>query len=283
MNRRLPVALKPVPGELLLSWINRHADFYEVTPLTMLRHSLPEATSLRAADLMLNSDQAARLAAMFSTDPRTVRRMSFGKVSKSAHQFIAKEPLQHCLHCRPINIRPTQILRSQLFGWRITCPCCGDSLQNITRSACVSDFCQYAAAIHRRETLLDDDAERGVCTWTSPLGLACLLLMRRIPWPPQSETNLWHFRVLGAIIPELDAMLSRETSFHFSPKNPILPLHIRPALLAGVAIVERAEPEMLRMLQGHTFGENRNRFIKATDHLIFPAFRSGHLRQMQLI
>jgi len=57
----------------------------------------------------------------------------------------------------------------------------------------------------------------------------------------------------------------------------------RSALLAGVAIVERAGPEMLRMLQGHTFGENRNRFIKATDHLIFPASRSGHLRQMQLI
>lgn len=37
--------------------------------------------------------------------------------------------------------------------------------------------------------------------------------------------------------------------------KPILPLHLRAAQLAGVAIVERAGPEMLRMLRGHMIGE----------------------------
>ena len=53
MNHCLPVTLPPLPGEFLSSWISRHAEFYGVTPLTMLRHCLPEAASLRAIDLTL--------------------------------------------------------------------------------------------------------------------------------------------------------------------------------------------------------------------------------------
>src|SRR5262249_590224 len=45
-----------------------------------------------------------------------------------------------------------------------------------------------------------------------------------------------------------------------SPASPVLPLHLRPASLAGVAIVERAGPAMLEMLNPHTLGENRARF-----------------------
>ena len=41
--RRLPVILPPHPDELLSSWISRHATFYAVPPLVMLRHCLPEA------------------------------------------------------------------------------------------------------------------------------------------------------------------------------------------------------------------------------------------------
>ena len=115
------------------------------------------------------------------------------------------------------------------------------------------------------------------------LELACLLLMRRVPWPLPRDAELWRYRVLGAIIPDLDDVIAREESFPPSTRNPILPLHIRPALLAGVAIVERAGPEMLKMLQTHTFGHNRSRFIETTDHLINPAFGLPGPRQMQLI
>ena len=89
--------------------------------------------------------------------------------------------------------------------------------------------------------------------------------------------------VLGVVIPDLDDVIARERSFPPSPKHPIVPLHIRPALLAGVAIVERAGPEMLQMLKTHTFGHNRIRFIEETDHLINPAFGLPGPRQMQLI
>ena len=39
--RRLPVRLPPHSDELLSSWIGRHAAFYAVPPLVMLRHCLP--------------------------------------------------------------------------------------------------------------------------------------------------------------------------------------------------------------------------------------------------
>ncbi|MNV88116.1 hypothetical protein D3C71_1822930 [compost metagenome] len=57
--------------------------------------------------------------------------------------------------------------------------------------------------------------------------------------------------MLGAIIPDLDEVMQIEISKLSSPASPILPLYLRPALLAGVAIVQHAGPEMLRMMSGH--------------------------------
>ena len=70
--RPLPVVLPPYSDELLSSWIGRHAAFYAVPPLVMLRHCLPEASSLRAADLQLSGDQEIRLANMFATEPAVI-------------------------------------------------------------------------------------------------------------------------------------------------------------------------------------------------------------------
>lgn len=67
-TKELPVVLKPVADELLSSWIIRHADFYRITPLGMLRHCVREAVSLRAADLRLNASQADRIAYIFRFD-----------------------------------------------------------------------------------------------------------------------------------------------------------------------------------------------------------------------
>lgn len=49
-ERQLPVRMPPHSDELLSSWISRHAAFYAVPPLVMLRHCLPEVPSMRSAD-----------------------------------------------------------------------------------------------------------------------------------------------------------------------------------------------------------------------------------------
>lgn len=283
MNARLPVILPPAPDELLSSWVSRHAAFYGVTPQTMLHHCLPEATSLREIDIHLTIDHSRRIANMFSIDAKTVRAMTFDKTTKPMHRFIAKGAIQSCARCTPSTPGPVPIRRSQLQGWRITCPICGDGLQSETSTDQIKVLAPYRDAALQGEKLLHDEAEGSTPTWGSPIELARLMLIRRISWPLPREKDLWRYRVLGVLIPEFDAILAKLKSFHHSPKHPILPLNVRPALLAAVAIVHRSGPEMLRMLQRHTFGPTRDKFIQATDHLVSPAIEWGPPQQMQLI
>lgn len=281
-QRPLPVRLPPVADELLSSWISRHAAFYAVPPPVMLRHCLPEVASLREADLRLSGDQVIRLANMLATEPAGVRRMTFGNVLQSSRRLIAVRPLQSCSNCSP-GPRPRPILRSQLLGWRISCPLCGDLLREADGRELPSPFHQFRGAALRGEKLLDDEAERGIRTWTSPTDIARLLLMRRIPKPIPREHELWRFRILGAIVPDLDHVIAAEQENLPTPASPVLPLRLRPALLAGIAIVERAGPEMLRMLRGHTMGDNRTRFGDLAETMIAQAHRPGVSSQLQLI
>lgn len=160
MNGRLPVVLPPVAGELFSSWMARHAAFYGVRSLTMLRHCLPEAFSLHIADRTLSRNQADRLAEMLSIDAKAVRRMTFANVQSSAHRFISKEAIQRCSCCNSDISDPRPILRSQLLGWRITCPLCSRSFQDWAQCDCGHPFEQNHAAALRGEKLLDNDAER---------------------------------------------------------------------------------------------------------------------------
>ena len=281
--RQLPVCLPPHSDELLSSWISRHAAFYAVPPLVMLRHCLPEVSALRAADLQLSNDQEIRLANIFAIEPAAMRRMTFTNVAQSSRRLIATRPTQVCTSCSPGHAEPAPILRSQLLGWRIACALCGNQLRDAGGRELASPFRQHRVAAVHGAKLLDDEAERGIGTWTSPADIARLLLMRRVPTPVPREHDLWRFRVLGAVIPDLDHVIAERQENLPTPAKPILPLHLRPALLAGVAIVERAGPEMLRMLRGHMMGDNRVRFTDATENMIARARRSSASSQMQLI
>ena len=282
-RQQLPVRLLPVPDELLSSWFNRHAAFYAVPPLVMLRHCLPEVRSLRAADLHLSDDQEIRLARVFATEPADIRRMTFANVPSWFHRFIAARPVQRCTNCNPIQAAALPVLRDQLMGWRITCFRCGDLLQDRDGHVVPSPFPQYHSAAVRGEKLLDNEIEHGVRRWTSPTEIARLLLMRRIVFPVPPEQELYLFRVLGVIIPDLDRVLAAGRTHLPTPARPILPLHLRAAVLAGVAMVECAGPEMLRMLRRHMVGDNLTRFSDATEKLIAQAGKHRHTSQRQLI
>lgn len=144
MMRRLPVRLSPVADELLSSWIRRHAAFYAIPPLVMLRHCLPEASSLRAADLHLSGDQEIRLANMFATEPAVAHRMTFANVARSSRRLIAMRPTHYCTNCNLGGTEPAPILRSQLLGWRITCPLCGIQLRDARERELPSPSCNIA-------------------------------------------------------------------------------------------------------------------------------------------
>jgi hypothetical protein len=163
----------------------------------------------------------------------------------------------------------------------MTCPLCGGLLRHPGRHGRPSPFGRYLGTALIGERLLDDEAERGVRTWTSPTELARLLLMRRVPIPIPRGYEPWRFRVLGAIISDLDEVVERRSLP--TPANPLLPLHLRRALLAGVAIVERAGPEMLEMLRGQMMGQNQARFSSAISEIMTHTCRSMASSQLQLI
>ena len=91
------------------------------------------------------------------------------------------------------------------------------------------------------------------------------LTERRLARKPCGFPEFWRFRVLGAIIPEFDDLVAAKPASLPTSGTPILPLNLRPALLAGVAIVDRGGPGMLPMLQSHTMGDNRARFGNLVD------------------
>ncbi|WP_457588804.1 hypothetical protein [Ensifer canadensis] len=117
---------------------------------------------MRKADLELTEDQIDRVASMFSVDPVTVRRMTFTHIPQSSRRLIAGEPRQLCSSCLRIVDRSRIILRSQLLGWRITCPLCGGRLQTISGRDRSSPFGGYHHAALIGEGMLKDEAERGI-------------------------------------------------------------------------------------------------------------------------
>jgi hypothetical protein len=177
---------------------------------------------------------------------------------------------------------PHIILRSQFLGWRITCPLCGGILQTIGGRDGPLPFGGYHHAALMGEQMLDNEAEHGIQNWVSPSEVARLLLMRRVPKSlPGYEPS--GYRVLGIIIPDLEEVMQMEISKLPSPANPILPLHLRPALLAGVAIVQHAGPEMLHMLSSHMMGENKARFESAVEDILDCSRQSLWSSQFHLI
>ena len=165
----------------------------------------------------------------------------------------------------------------------MTCPLCGELLTDPGGLEVAFPFLKYRQAALHGERLLDAEAERGKWTWASLVGIARLLLMRRVPKPLPGDGELWRFRVLGAIIPEFDDLVAPKPASLPSSGTPILPLYLRPALLAGVAIVYRAGPGMLPMLQSHTMGDNRVRFGELAERSIADARKPRPFFQWQLI
>ncbi len=233
-------------------------------PLAMLRHCLPETPSLRATDLSLNDNQILRLAHILCVDEATIRRTTFTDIARSSRCLIATDAIQSCSTCCPAKTEPRAILRSQLLGWRITCALCGDLLQSPSGVSCASTFGHYSATALIGERLLHDEASRKARTWVSPARIAQLLLMRRVKNPTFGNYEPWRYRVLGALIPDLDDVVDRQSLPMSS--CPILPLHLRPALLAAIAMVERSGPEMLEMLCGQMRGETAPCHAVNRDH-----------------
>jgi hypothetical protein len=267
-KKQLPVVLPAAPNELLSSWISRHAAFYGVSPRVMLRHADPDARSLRAADDHLTDKQGGLLAHIFRREIIDIRCMTFANISSSARRLVVGEPIQKCSTCATKNIGADLkaiILRSGLQAWRITCPVCGYRLSAVGQGGAANSgdgppsLASWEEALGG-ERLLDDYAERGIQTWASPIDLLRLLLIRRDPKPIDPEHWIETPKILDLVVPGFDRFTVANGATIPPANKPILPLSLRPTLLAGVAIVERSGPKIIAELHDRTIGAYHAQF-----------------------
>ena len=256
----MPVCFPPVRDELLSSWIGRHAIFYNVPPLAVLHHAVPNLRSLKAADLDLTQDQAEAFAIMFRTTATAVFGMTFATAPEATRRLISSRVMQACQTCSTQHTQDAPVLRSQLQGWRITCPTCDGLLHDPDGSESQLSPNLLWRAASRGEQLLHCEAHDGSRRWISPAVVARLLLVPRfVRWGPD-KGDYRRARMLGLVIPEFDRIAMEEPSNIANSGKPILPLHLRPFLLAGVAVVLESGPEMLDLLRRHAIGVRRELF-----------------------
>jgi hypothetical protein len=276
--KQLPVVFLPVPDELLSSWIARHGAFYDVSPRAMLRHAVPEARSMRSADDHLTDEQGKLLAHIFRRELSDIRRMTLVNIQTTARRLIAAEPIQTCQTCAvgKAGVGTTApILRSWRQAWRITCPVCHSQLGAAGQGSVASSgdgshsLALWEDAL-KGEHLLDDYAERGIQTWASPIDVLRLLLMRRDPKPIDPENWIETPKILDLLVPGFDR-LAAAAAIPIPPADrPILPLLLRPALLAGIAIVERSGPKIITELHARTIGAYHTQFGTIATKILAP-------------
>lgn len=102
--QQLPVTLAPCTDELLSSWVARHAKFYGIPTLAMLRHCIPEGPSLCRSGNDTQHHLRERGAVVSLPDREGGYTVS--------------------LTCYPAAMKPRVIVRTQLLGWRIICAFC---------------------------------------------------------------------------------------------------------------------------------------------------------------
>jgi hypothetical protein len=275
-TKGLPVVLKPADDELLSSWIARHAEYYNVSPLAMLRHCLPDATSLRAADLRLNSEQAARIALIFHSAPAEIRRMSHADIPQDAVRLLARKAVQTCLRCEQDNARRNVFaarLRSSLEGWRLTCRSCGSRLVELgeperCRSREQGDmFANLWPEALRGQNLFEDAIVHNNWPWASPVHILRLLLVRRNCKSVDLSKGIDSGCTANLIIPSFDETVYRLGLGPLRSRSLVLPISIRPALLAAVSIVVDRGPDAIDRLAEATIGGYRAQFDKIVSQL----------------
>jgi hypothetical protein len=274
--KALPVVLKPVEDELLSSWISRHAEYYGVKPLAMLRHCISDAPSLRSKDRRLSAEDGIRLGHIFHSLPANIRRMTHADVPQSAIWLLASKPIQSCLECAEKNAQTDAsrtILKSCFEGWRITCPVCGSKLfevsgENAQRpQEAATPFPElWEQALHGQR-LFDDAIIHNKWPWASPIYIFRMLLVRRLCKAAYPHDAFDYGRTANLIVSGFDETVQRLGLEVPRGTRRIVPMSIRPSLLAAVSTVIARGPDAITNLFEATIGGYRLRFDKLASQM----------------
>ncbi len=266
--RPLPILLAPAPDEVLSSWVSRHAAFFGIGRTGLLRHCLPDVSSLHLLNRALTPEQEARLAHLFRLGRPALRRMTHAGLGSEAIGLLVAHDVDHW--CEPCaRSLAKAVLRTWFHTWRITCPGCGSRVSPSWRTAAslganraLPDlFPHLWAKALEGERLLDAAFHR---TGTAvplipPLRLLRLLMIQadceRIP--VDGERQGW---TLDAVVPGFDAALERHGVTIQRTTLIDVPLPFRTALLAGFALATEDPATAIPAMCARTLGMHRSHF-----------------------
>jgi hypothetical protein len=121
-ERPLPVVLRPVPDELLSSWLRRHVTFYGLTEPMFLSWLRLGTKNLRSLDSRLGLGQVTRIVEKFQCDPKTIVEMTHASLPTEIASLVRSgRPSQFCRPCwerhRAADAHGA-VLKNWREGWR---------------------------------------------------------------------------------------------------------------------------------------------------------------------
>ncbi len=266
--KALPVVLKAQPDELLSSWLARHARYYGVGPLRLLRHCGLSSPSLEALDQEISFGQKIMLAGFFHREPSEIAAMTNGAIRPEFRSLIRKSlPVQRCRYCVAERSEAGGAIRkSWMQGWRVTCRVCGNRLVDISSTLETEkqsrQFAQHWELACVGEAIFESCMSNPHQYGSSPMTVLRLLLMRRWPAPRELWSGYRPSRLLNVILPGFDDVVQnlelKPSQFH----NFVRLVGLRIPLLAGVAIVMRDPVHVLSQLRDNSYVQDRKCFAR---------------------
>ncbi|WP_245257394.1 hypothetical protein [Methylocapsa acidiphila] len=164
-------------------------------------------------------------------------------------------------------------MRSSLEGWRFTCAVCGSKLVEVEqhKAPCPqvpsTPFAEiWNKALHGQQ-LFDNAIIHNEWPWASPIHVFRMLLVRRHCSRTELDNGFDHGRTANLLVPGFDETVQQLGIEPPRGGRPIVPLPIRPALLAAVSIVIDQGPPAISALSEATIFGHRLQFEKIVSQM----------------
>ena len=283
----LPLVLDEAPDESLSSWLNRHAEFYGVSPSALSLRAGINTPSFARIDYGPTAGEACSIASTMRRTPEMILSMTHQPYHGRLATMIARgKPVLACPECQTIHRRDkraTVLLKSWSHGWRITCPVCSSRLQEITEGKIyppANAFDPVWDEARNGEEMLARIDELPTDRAAFAVALLHLLLLPRSRTRNDVQRQIWRGRVLDVVIPGFDDV-DRHAPFTVHTATPLVAPTIRVALLAGLWRTQN-NPDLYDRIESACSGRESIRFDAAKIKLLadaHPAF--SHLQQIR--